>query len=144
MRAQKIHWLRNGAIKLLSTALVLTLLALTGCGTYMARGGALDWRDDRYYRSTQTSAQVLTGYHLDGYGRMITGGCWVLVVCPIAIIVSLPADALLDTVLLPYDAMQPERPKRKMNSERKYPDLEGTSPLGEPFLDVGELCVPPA
>ncbi|WP_228022220.1 MULTISPECIES: YceK/YidQ family lipoprotein [unclassified Pseudomonas] len=101
--------------------MLLHTLLLAGCGTYMARGGALDWRDDRYYRSTQTSAQVLTGYDLEGYGRMITGGCWAMVVCPIAIIVTLPADALLDTVLLPYDAMQPERPKRNLNAKKQPP-----------------------
>jgi len=122
--------------------LLLNTLLLSGCGTYMARGGSLDWRDDRYYRSTRTSAQVLTGYDMDGYGRMLTGGCWVMVVCPIAIVATLPADALLDTLLLPYDAVQPERPKRNMNSSSKHPDLEDSPPLGEPFLDVGQRCMP--
>ncbi|KAF0865852.1 YceK/YidQ family lipoprotein [Pseudomonas sp. LD120] len=38
---------------------------------------------------------------------MLTGMCWVSVVCPILMIASLPLDAALDTVLLPYDASKP-------------------------------------
>ncbi|MBK5542232.1 YceK/YidQ family lipoprotein [Pseudomonas sp. TH05] len=72
--------------------------------------GTYDWRDDRYYRGTKTSAQLLTGYEM-GYGKILRGICWVTVVCPVYIVVTLPADALIDTVLLPYDAVQPERPK---------------------------------
>ncbi|BCQ63209.1 hypothetical protein PBOI14_49590 [Pseudomonas sp. Boi14] len=98
--------------------MLLNTLLLSGCGTYMTRGNALDFRDDRYYRSVKTNAQVLTGYDM-GYARMITGGCWVMVVCPILMIASLPLDAALDTVLLPYDALQPERPKRNMHVDMK-------------------------
>ena len=58
--------------------MLLNTLLLSGCGTYMTRGNALDFRDDRYYRSVKTNAQVLTGYDM-GYARMITGGCWVMV-----------------------------------------------------------------
>ncbi|PYY87280.1 hypothetical protein DNK59_11355 [Pseudomonas sp. TKO26] len=89
----------------------------------MTRGNALDFRDDRYYRSVKTNAQVLTGYDM-GYARMITGGCWVMVVCPILMIASLPLDAALDTVLLPYDAFQPERPKRNMHVDMTRSPLE--------------------
>ncbi|SEB77662.1 Uncharacterized conserved protein YceK [Pseudomonas saponiphila] len=98
---------------------MLNILLLTGCGTYMARGSqGMDWRDDRYYRATKTNAQLLTGYDM-GYARMLTGGCWVMVVCPILMIASLPLDAAADTLLLPYDAFQPERPKRNMHVDMK-------------------------
>ncbi|MFJ7141897.1 hypothetical protein BLX41_30185 [Pseudomonas protegens] len=103
--------------------MLLNTLLLSGCGTYMARGNALDFRDDRYYRSVKTNAQVLTGYDM-GYARMITGGCWVTVVCPILLVTSLPLDAALDTVLLPYDAFQPERPKRNMHVDMTRSPLE--------------------
>lgn len=115
---------------------MLNTLLLTGCGTYMARGGSMDWRDDRYYRSTRTNAQLLTGYDM-GYGRILTGGCWVTVVCPILMIVSLPLDATLDTVLLPYDAFQPERPKRDMHvRSRPVPEEDLPAlPLGAQVQD---------
>lgn len=101
----------NLIIKILARLLLLNTLLLSGCGTYMARvPGTYDWRDDRYYRGTKTSAQLLTGYEM-GYGKILRGMCWVTVVCPVYIVVTLPADALIDTVLLPYDAVQPERPK---------------------------------
>lgn len=103
--------------------MLLNTLLLSGCGTYMTRGNALDFRDDRYYRSVKTNAQVLTGYDM-GYARMITGGCWVMVVCPILMIASLPLDAALDTVLLPYDAFQPERPKRNLHVDMTRSPLE--------------------
>ncbi|NBF04324.1 YceK/YidQ family lipoprotein [Pseudomonas sp. Fl5BN2] len=85
--------------------LLLNTLLLSGCGTYVVRSGH-DWRDDRYYRGTTMNAQILTGYDM-GEARKITGACWVTVVCPILMIASLPLDAAVDTVLLPYDAMQP-------------------------------------
>ncbi|MEN5093469.1 YceK/YidQ family lipoprotein [Pseudomonas protegens] len=85
--------------------MLLNTLLLNGCGTYMARSGH-DWRDDRYYRGTTMNAQILTGYDM-GYAGMLTGICWVSVVCPILMVASLPLDAAVDTVLLPYDASKP-------------------------------------
>ncbi|WP_347905365.1 hypothetical protein [Pseudomonas purpurea] len=41
-----------------------------------------------------------TGY--DGYATIF---CWFSIVCPVVAIATLPVDAALDTVLLPYDAM---------------------------------------
>ncbi|MGC5703804.1 YceK/YidQ family lipoprotein [Pseudomonas sp. NFXW11] len=86
----------------------------------MARSDMPQWRDDRYYRATKTNAQILTGYGVD-YGRMVTGGCWALVVCPILLVASLPLDAAVDTLLLPYDAAQPERPRRDLEPKPEYP-----------------------
>ncbi|NBF04323.1 YceK/YidQ family lipoprotein [Pseudomonas sp. Fl5BN2] len=103
----------------------------------MARGGGLDWRDDRYYRSTKTNAQLLTGYDM-GYGRMLTGGCWAMVVCPILMIASLPLDAALDTVLLPYDAFQPARPQRNM-----HVDMKRASEADLPALPLGAAAQDP-
>lgn len=116
---------------------MLNILLLTGCGTYMARGSqGMDWRDDRYYRATKTNAQLLTGYDM-GYARMLTGGCWVMVVCPILMIASLPLDAAADTLLLPYDAFQPERPKRNMHVDmKKLPEEDlGALPISAEVQD---------
>jgi uncharacterized protein YceK len=122
-----------------TSALLLNTLLLSGCGTYMVRGGSMDWRDDRYYRGTKTSAQLVTGYDM-GYARMLTGGCWVMVVCPIIMIGTLPGDIVVDTLLLPYDAFQPERPKRNMHVNMKdHPPvepLEGVEPLEQPGQPV--------
>lgn len=108
-------------IKIFARLLLLNTLLLCGCGTYMTRvPGEYDWRDDRYYRGTKTSAQLVTGYEM-GYGGILTGVCWVTVVCPIYIVVTLPADALIDTLLLPYDALQPPRPKMKPEPDRYQP-----------------------
>ncbi|MGC5703805.1 YceK/YidQ family lipoprotein [Pseudomonas sp. NFXW11] len=115
-------------IRIITRLLLLNTLLLSGCGTYMTRGDALDFRDDRYYRSVKTNAQVLTGYDM-GYARMITGGCWVTVICPILMVASLPLDAAADTLLLPYDAFQPERPKRNLHVDMKHPPEDMGPPL---------------
>ncbi|WP_092419834.1 YceK/YidQ family lipoprotein [Pseudomonas sp. NFPP07] len=98
--------LRNGIIKALTALVLLGTLALSGCGTLMARASNQYISYD-LYKGTQQNIQLLTmrdarGY--DGYDGYATIYCWMSIVCPLVAVVSLPVDAAVDTVLLPYDA----------------------------------------
>ncbi len=61
-----------------------------------------------YLPATQGSLLLLglddhTG---EASGEMVF--CWMSVVCPLFTLISLPVDIILDTLLLPYDALKPE------------------------------------
>ncbi|WMN20896.1 YceK/YidQ family lipoprotein [Pseudomonas piscis] len=96
--------LRNGAIELFKPALVFALLALTGCGTLIARTPDAHSGYD-YYKGTQANVELLTMRGATGYDGYTTLFCWMSIVCPVVAIVSLPVDLVADTALLPYDAL---------------------------------------
>ncbi|MGZ0783017.1 YceK/YidQ family lipoprotein [Pseudomonas sp. TKO26] len=104
MRAAKIRSLRNGIIKALNAVLTLSLLSLAGCGTLIARTPNAHSGYD-YYKGTQANIELLTMRGASGYDGYTTVFCWMSIVCPVVAIVSLPVDAVADTALLPYDAM---------------------------------------
>jgi|GEM_PF-443299 len=99
--APQIGLLRNGIIKALTALVLLGTLALSGCGTLIARS---QYSSYDLYKGTQENIQLLTMRGASGYEGYTTMFCWVSIVCPLVAVVSLPVDAAVDTVLLPYDA----------------------------------------
>lgn len=84
--------------------LLFLLLACTlmGCGTLITRVEDHGWTHDTYYKGVQADAKLLTGDISTGYAP-ITLFCWMSIVCPIVTVVSMPGDAVIDTVALPFD-----------------------------------------
>ncbi|QQZ44802.1 YceK/YidQ family lipoprotein [Pseudomonas sp. SK3(2021)] len=93
--------LRNGIIKALTALVLLGTLPLAGCGTLIARS---QYSSYDLYKGTQENIQLLTMRGASGYEGYNTMFCWITIVCPLVAVVSLPVDAAVDTVLLPYDA----------------------------------------
>ncbi|NBF04325.1 YceK/YidQ family lipoprotein [Pseudomonas sp. Fl5BN2] len=102
--ARKKPLAKEGAINVLNAVLGLSVLSLAGCGTLIARTPDSHTRYD-YYKGTQANVQLLTMRGASGYDGYATMFCWITIVCPVVAIVSLPVDAVADTALLPYDAM---------------------------------------
>ena len=86
-------------------SLVLVMLVLSGCGTVIGRAaGSTPYGllSEDYYLATQADTLLLTGGLGTGYDYT-TIICWLSIVCPVAVIYSLPVDIAVDTLLLPYD-----------------------------------------
>jgi len=81
--------------------ITLWLVIISGCGTMLGRA-KYSSVDADYYKGVQGSFQLLTGELDGGYAPMALG-CWISIICPVAVFYSLPIDAAIDTVLLPYD-----------------------------------------
>ncbi|MDD1016520.1 YceK/YidQ family lipoprotein [Pseudomonas rubra] len=79
-------------------------MLLTSCGTLIARTPNGHSSAD-YYKGTQANFQLLTMHGSTGYDGYATVFCWVTIVCPVFAIATLPADMVVDTALLPVDAM---------------------------------------
>ncbi|KJK03509.1 hypothetical protein UB43_03145 [Pseudomonas sp. 21] len=75
---------------------------LSGCGTVIARIDNNHWTNDTYYKGVQADAKLLTG-HLDTGYAPIEALCWISIACPVATIIFMPVDAVIDTVALPFD-----------------------------------------
>ncbi|CAI8917697.1 YceK/YidQ family lipoprotein [Pseudomonas sp. IT-347P] len=78
------------------------VLSLAGCGTFVGRlNDGLS--DAQYYRGVDGNLHLLgvRGGGSDGMPAAIV--CYMMIVCPVITVVSLPVDAALDTVLLPVD-----------------------------------------
>ncbi|CAK9889949.1 hypothetical protein PS652_02782 [Pseudomonas fluorescens] len=99
-----LYLLRNGIIRILTSLLLASTLFLASCGTFLARGSNSYGSGD-YYKGTQANVQLLTTIGARGYEGYSTIFCWVTIVCPVVAIVTLPADMVVDTALLPYDSM---------------------------------------
>jgi uncharacterized protein YceK len=77
-------------------------LLLVGCGTFIGRlNDGLS--DAEYYRGVDGGLHLLgvRGGGSDGMPAAII--CYMMIVCPVITLVSLPVDAAVDTVLLPVD-----------------------------------------
>jgi uncharacterized protein YceK len=86
-------------------SLLLGLLltgTLSGCGTAISRSDNQSWTNDTYYKGVQADVKLLTGNVNTGYFPA-TLFCWMSIVCPVVTIVSMPVDAVIDTVALPFD-----------------------------------------
>lgn len=83
---------------------LLLCLPLQGCGTLISRTDSTSsyWTHDTYYKSTQADVKLLSGDLDTGYAP-ISLFCWMSIVCPLVTVVSLPVDAVVDTVALPFD-----------------------------------------
>ncbi|MDD1016516.1 YceK/YidQ family lipoprotein [Pseudomonas rubra] len=84
--------------------LLASTLTLASCGTFLARGIS-NYSNHDYYTGTQTNIELLTSHNREGYDAYATVVCWVTIVCPAVAIVTLPVDMVVDTALLPVDAM---------------------------------------
>ncbi|UXD86940.1 YceK/YidQ family lipoprotein [Thalassolituus hydrocarboniclasticus] len=93
--------------RVLTMMMLISLVLLNGCGTVIARSDSSPV-DARYYPGTQGSLLLLglDGQTGEASGEMVF--CWMSVVCPLFTLIALPVDITLDTLLLPYDALQPE------------------------------------
>lgn len=81
---------------------LLVASTLSGCGTVIARIDDNHWTDDTYYKGVQADAKLLTGDLNTGYVP-IEAFCWISIVCPVVTIISMPVDAVIDTMALPFD-----------------------------------------
>lgn len=93
-------------------ALLLTTLAFTlsGCGTFIGRAGEASNGD--YYKGVAADMVLLGAAGGGGSGSGEADGatvmCYLMVVCPLITLVSVPLDAALDTLLLPFDLLAAE------------------------------------
>ncbi len=94
--------------RLMERAGLLALIILfTGCGTFFSRMPA-----DR-----QVKLYPATKFAMDAAGD---GWCWMFLACP-ALMVSLPVDAALDTLLLTVDAVRVHNRQKSKKAESGEP-----------------------
>lgn len=87
--------------------------SIVGCGTYVARIEDKPFASSAdYYRGTKTVLSVLV--FKDTYSAMF---CYAIIVCPIVLLVSIPIDFVVDTLLLPYDYVYADRNERLAYSQ---------------------------
>lgn len=91
---------------------------------HMGRGdNRLDYADG-YYRGTQANLKVLA--FDDASPVLISMACWLSIVCPVGLIVSLPVDLVIDTALFPADYYR-EHSYLPSRTPTKEPPTEHTS-----------------
>jgi uncharacterized protein YceK len=73
---------------------------LVGCGTMIGRVSN-GMSDVDYYKGVDGNLQLLGVRGKESKPAAII--CYFMIVCPLITVVSLPVDAVLDTVLLPVD-----------------------------------------
>ena len=92
------------------------LLATSGCSSVMSHTGP----NQGYYPGTRASVDMLKDDNTS----------WAMM--PL-VALDLPFSAVMDTVLLPYDAFQPQRPKMRRESDRyEAPPIPPLSPAESP------------
>ncbi|WP_296234598.1 YceK/YidQ family lipoprotein [uncultured Pseudomonas sp.] len=101
--------------RLMERAGLLALIILfTGCSTFFSRMPA----------ERQVKLYPATKFAMDAAGD---GWCWMFLACP-ALMVSLPIDAALDTLLLPVDATRVHnRRKSKKVESGELPNVTEAS-----------------
>ncbi|WP_339505563.1 YceK/YidQ family lipoprotein [Pseudomonas sp. RL_105y_Pfl2_101] len=89
----------------------LAFICMSGCGTFLARveDGWFSRNDSEYYKGVDADVKMLGGNDSAGYLTMI---CYMTIVCPFLFVASIPADLVVDTLLLPYDHMHATRQRR--------------------------------
>ncbi|MFY1018184.1 YceK/YidQ family lipoprotein [Ectopseudomonas khazarica] len=94
----------------------IALLAVVGgCGTLTGREGENGALPVETYKSVNGDLYLL-GMRPgpSGSGNPGTVVCWFSVVCPVLAVVSLPLDALIDTLLLPADLRAAREPENAL------------------------------
>jgi uncharacterized protein YceK len=88
-----------------SGILTAMLLTLSACGTFIGRSetGAVE---GDYYNGTKGNFLLLGLSNSSSEAHGATVVCWMMVVCPVITLASLPIDISIDTVLIPYDALK--------------------------------------
>ncbi|VVP71098.1 hypothetical protein PS906_02031 [Pseudomonas fluorescens] len=80
-------------------SVICLFLMMAGCGAMIGRlNGA---SEEPYYKGVDGNLHLLGVRGGDGMAEAVI--CYVMIVCPLITVVSLPVDAALDTVLLPVD-----------------------------------------
>ncbi|BAP77188.1 YceK/YidQ family lipoprotein [Stutzerimonas stutzeri] len=82
--------------------LLAALLCLTACGTLIGRSEPTAI-ESKYYKGTQGNLMLLGLHNTNKEANGATVACWIMVVCPIITLASLPIDVSIDTLLVPYD-----------------------------------------
>ncbi len=107
-------------------ALLLTTLAFTlsGCGTFIGRAGEASNGD--YYKGVEADMVLLGAAGGGGEADGATVMCYLMVVCPLITLVSVPLDAALDTLLLPFDLLAAENePQRSAANVAENTSADG-------------------
>ncbi|ATH84075.1 MULTISPECIES: YceK/YidQ family lipoprotein [Pseudomonadaceae] len=91
---------------LLQCLLVAALSLSAGCGTMAGRGGTAEPMPVETYKSVNGDLHLL-GLRPGPSGSGNAGPvmCLISIVCPLLVVVSLPVDAVIDTLLLPADLL---------------------------------------
>ena len=102
-------------------ALLLTTLAFTlsGCGTFLGRAG--EGSNGNYYKGVEADMVLLGAAGGSGEADGATVMCYLMVVCLLIMLVSVPLDAALNTLLLPFDLLaaedEPQRSAAKVAAD---------------------------
>jgi uncharacterized protein YceK len=98
-------------IRRLAGIVAALLLAsfISGCGTYTVRVNDA-YKKANYYKGTIASLRVLS--FQEGYMSMF---CYATIICPVVVLIALPVDIVVDTLLVPYDYM-----RRNRNEDMTY------------------------
>lgn len=94
-------------------ALSSALLFLTSCGTFIGRSEPRPVDGD-YYNSTKGGLLLLGLNNSNSEAHGATVMCWIMVVCPLITVASLPIDISIDTLLLPFDAINKQDEKAEL------------------------------
>lgn len=84
--------------------LLSVLFSLTACGTFIGRSESSPVEGD-YYNSTKGGLLLLDLYNSSSEAHGATVMCWIMVACPLITAASLPLDISIDTLLIPFDAL---------------------------------------
>ena len=94
------------------TAILFAFACVTGCGTYSARmSNERHTTPTTYYKGVNADLQLLelqTGASWAGFA------CYMTIVCPFAVLASVPVDFAIDTLLLPHDYSRADRWESRM------------------------------
>ncbi len=98
---------------ILAGLLLSVLLSQVACGTFMGRSAGSPI-EGTYYNSTKGDLLLLGLATPDGEAHGATVVCWIMVVCPVMTVASLPIDVSIDTLLIPFDALKSSEQKAGM------------------------------
>ncbi len=96
--------------------LVVAAFSLSvGCGTMVGRGGAAESAPVETYKGVNGDLHLL-GLRPGPSGSGNAGAviCLISIVCPLIVVVSLPVDAVIDTLLLPADLLAAREPENTL------------------------------
>lgn len=115
--------MKKWTFRTLSKSLIcaILLLQLMGCGTLM-RGAS----NEKVYRGVDTDIRNST----NAFMWLFTAG-----ILPIFSIISMPFDAVIDTVLLPVDLAMSNSPKVYKQPSAHYVPLYAVNMTGQPDVD---------
>lgn len=99
------------------TVVVVANLLLSGCGTIFERGGRFGTYG-QYYPGVKYDWEILSFEGNGGYDIKPLL-CYLTIVCPVVVLVSVPLDFVVDTVALPFDRQKKLRVEAHLRESRK-------------------------